>query len=213
MQNPELALAAHPEGWARREGSTTAFRARLRDETRVIHDRIERALPLLNRQLTLEEYCGVLERFLGLYEPLERALAASARPHGFRLSCRAARLEADLRSLGRSPARIASVPRCAALPRYGSAAEAAGGVYVVEGAALGGQVIGRALERSLGEPGVRAASFFRGEGGATGSRFRAVLGWLEGFAASAAEADAVVRGATATFLAFERWLGRAPEAT
>ena len=71
-------------------------------------------------------------------------------------------------------------------------ADGLGALYVLEGAAIGGQVIARHLDARLG---FRSA-FFGGEG--VGPRWRAFRALLD-----ASDDVGVVEGATATFLAFE----------
>ena len=96
---------------------------------------------------------------------------------------------------------------------------------MVEGAALGGRVIARALERRFGWTAARGCAFFAGEaprgrtadratdGEATAPRWREVLASLDRLAESGARAPDIVAAACATFAALARWIeaqGRAP---
>jgi heme oxygenase len=47
---------------------------RLKDETRDVHESLERDLDLLRPDLTLERYQSVVERFYGFYHPWENAV-------------------------------------------------------------------------------------------------------------------------------------------
>lgn len=147
--------------------------ATLRRATRAHHARID-ALMDLRRMQDREHYARVLQAFdafLAAWEPA--AASAVGAPWQAWLHARSRRefLRQDLRHLGvaaAAPARIACLS---------SAAAAWGSVYVMEGAALGGQFI----TRSLAQAGLRpdgGAAYFHGWGGATGAMWheaRAVL--------------------------------------
>src|SRR5690606_35412421 len=94
---------------------------------------------------------------------------------------RAELLANDLEAMGASRQAIAAVPTCEHLPPLASPAQIAGCVYVLEGASLGGLVIARAVERSVGVSRHRGASFFAGPGTghAVGARWKSTLDWLE----------------------------------
>ena len=72
-----------------------------------------------------------------------------------------------------------------------------GALYVLEGAALGGQIIGRHMLKRLGFQ----SRFFREGAGPRWRAFRAALDETESY-------DAVERTAIATFLAFESAVAR-----
>ncbi|MCE4557784.1 biliverdin-producing heme oxygenase [Roseateles cellulosilyticus] len=145
----------------------------LRAVTRPHHDRIERLLAL-DAPMALSRYGTVLtgfERFLAAWEPEVRE-ALPARLHGW-LGERS-RLDFvrhDLEALGRSASNsgAAQTPRC--LPACDVAA-AFGSLYVIEGSALGGQVITPRLACDLGVGPGRGASYFHGHGERTGAMWR-----------------------------------------
>lgn len=193
------------------------MRQRLRAATSALHARVESHIDLLEPSLTLRRYRATLRRLYGYYAPLEallHAAAADAAPLGIALLRRAPVLGRDLVALGGSDAELQAVSRCAHLPRIGSRAQIAGCVYVLEGAALGGQVIARAVHRTLAIDVDAGAAFFAGGGPhATGERWRAVVGWIETAATTGAEGDEMVRTACATFDTLARWLELDPEAS
>lgn len=145
----------------------------LRVATRAQHDRIEQLL-LLDAPMPLPRYGAILvgfERFLTAWER-ELREAMPARLHGWLAAReRLGFVRQDLTFLGALVPRLpaVAVPRC--LPQR-SAAAAFGSLYVIEGSALGGQVITPRLRRDLGlEPG-RGASYFNGHGERTGAMWR-----------------------------------------
>lgn len=119
-------------------------------------------------------YAGVLQvldAFLAAWEPAVAA-ALPARWHEW-LQVRSRRpfLRSDLDALGlrsQAPAR---------LPSFQGEAAAWGSIYVMEGSALGGQFIARALARTGVAPGSGGA-YFHGWGDATGGMWREVRGLL-----------------------------------
>src|SRR6185503_21311529 len=95
------------------------------------------------------------------------------------------------------------------LPEIAATAELAGRLYVLEGAALGGQVLARTLARRWQlTPGTGAAFFFGDGPAATKRRWALVLDWLERGGRAGADADAAVAAASATFRALERWAAK-----
>ena len=85
-------------------------------------------------------------------------------------------------------------------------AELIGCLYVLEGAALGGQVLARSLGSRWQLTPSTGVAFFYGDGPvATKRRWALVLDWLERAGRAGTDARAAVAGASATFLALGRW--------
>ncbi len=187
----------------------------LRTETRALHEALERRGPmarLLAPDLTLAEYGALLARLHGLYAPLEDRLARHADALPVPLAPRAPHLRADLAALGLT-AHAADAPTDAsegvppaapgALPEVPDAAAALGVLYVLEGAALGGQVIARHVRRTLALTPAQGLAFFTGDADGTGARW---VRFRDALAASPADPDAVAASARDTFSAFHTWL-------
>ena len=143
----------------------------LREATRVVHKRVESALPLLDPNLTRERYTRVVEALHGFYAEIEpviaHALAGDCDPNRSQSRAKLPLLETDLRALGRTPTHIARLPRCATLPYAGTASHALGVLYVLEGATLGGQIIAKHLSQRLAIEAGTGGAFFHGYGDAT----------------------------------------------
>ncbi len=158
--------------------------AALRRATAGKHDEIEALLQLapasdgLPFTLGMDRYAAVLEgfdRFLSAWEPrLLRALPEPLRD-AFRARSRHAFLRQDLQALSAHLPSRRETPRedgaamALALPDQ---AAALGSMYVLEGSALGGQVIARALRQAHGLDAEQAVRYFSGHGAETGRLWR-----------------------------------------
>ncbi|HET9598729.1 MAG TPA: biliverdin-producing heme oxygenase [Anaeromyxobacteraceae bacterium] len=155
----------------------------LRSATRPLHAPLEAAVALDRPDLRVDHYRGYLSRLLGWHAPLEEALARAPEVPGADVPSRrkASLLADDLVALGLSPAEVAALPRCRALPAVDTAARLLGVLYVVEGATLGGCHVLRLIAARLPGEVARASRFLRcyGDGRATGERFRAFAALLE----------------------------------
>ena len=186
---------------------TERLSPRLKRETAALHCRLEDGLGLTEAGLSVERYKRLLESFLGYFEPVEARiaeLAPSAPPLGLELAARSQLLVKDLMALGSSAPSITALPRCTDLPRLTGPAHLAGCLYVLEGSRLGGAIVARELERSLGL-GADSAAFFRGDGREVARRFKRVLAWLDEVAGAGAAADEIVASACDTFRTLSRW--------
>lgn len=171
----------------------------LRHRLAPVHAALERVSGLPERIVTIADYIGCLQQYYALFTKLEAALSAypddsQARP-GFAPAWRAPLLRNDLRRLG-----AFQTGPVAPMPRLSSFAQALGVRYVLEGSALGGQVILAALQRRLGDQIEGATSFFAGQGRATMAAWQGFKAALDQYgAAHPAEHEQVFQGATLCF--------------
>jgi heme oxygenase len=156
----------------------------LRARTAPLHTQAEALLGLPDSVYNRQDYCRLLERLFGLYEPLEQVfrsfddwtrigLALEGHPH-------VARLSDDLIALGSDPRRVPRVP-ATMLPELPSFPHALGALYVLEGSLLGGRIILRALEPRLGSIIAGATGFFTGHGAQAGPIWQAFRATLDSF--------------------------------
>jgi heme oxygenase len=178
----------------------------VRAATREAHDRLDRRLDLDRRLRSRADYAAFLADQLGLFDPLERVLAAADwTGTGIRMTERARTplLQADLRDLGTDPDAVERSP----VPEIRGVAEAFGCLYVLEGSRLGGRLILKDHGPRLGVGEGFAGRFFSaGASGADGWR-----SFRDAFSASCAgpaERDAAIAAAIRVFAAFEAWLTR-----
>jgi heme oxygenase (biliverdin-IX-beta and delta-forming) len=181
----------------------------LRRETRRHHLDVERQVGFTADGLPLGAYVRLLRALHGFHAPLEARLleaATGVAAPPFALRRRTALLARDLAALGVGRDELARTPRCEDLPPLGDPAQIAGCLYVVEGAALGGQQIARVMARRLGLDPVVGLAFFVGDGAGTGDRWREVLAWLDSVGSADGRRRRMVDSACATFDALARWL-------
>ena len=158
----------------------------LRDATRRQHAAIEKVIGL-DASFTLRHYIATLQAFDSFLHVWE-ARAASALPSRLRpwfwSRSRGALARRDLTEL--SAGTEASV-FCAEQVTVASSAAAWGGMYVIEGSSLGGQVIAKALRQRFGITVDHGGSFFGSRGASTAGL------WREFCAAMAAEVGTAPR--------------------
>ncbi|MEI9952680.1 MAG: biliverdin-producing heme oxygenase [Pseudomonadota bacterium] len=181
---------------------------RLREATRQAHARIEGALPLLDPKLTRARYGRVLEAFFGFYVGLEPHLLAVAGAHAADIELgrrgKVPLLCLDLHALGQTAIQIGALPRCADLPLAVTPSQALGVLYVLEGATLGGQVIGRNLGLALGLGAANGAAFFAGYGDETRAMWKRFSEHVD--RSAALDSEALIASAVETFEKLRSWL-------
>lgn len=184
---------------------------RLKHETRAAHDAIE-ANPKLQRLLapdyTRAEYADLLARLLpfhlGVERQIENWLIAERAVLHLARRRKASLLRADLSALGCSEPTTPAF----AEPLAQDAASAWGVLYVMEGASLGGRVILKHIQASLGVSADHGAAYYAGYGEATGPMWQAFRARLTGVAAARPDWVApIIAAAGATFAAMDAWIG------
>jgi heme oxygenase len=180
--------------------SQLSARATLRAATDDVHKRMHahsgyRALA--SGGIQADDYRRLLARSYGFYLPIEVQLT--------RGRDRSRRLETDLMALGMTPGGIEALPFCNTLSPLDSRPKALGAAYVVEGAALGGLALARALiSNSAGV--APPAAFLLGDGDNGGRRWRDFIAELEEELTGSGELEAAAQSARATFATFETWM-------
>ena len=183
---------------------------RLKQETRQHHRVVERQLNLCNRSRTIHEYLSLLERLYGFYLPMESRLA-SVRGIGrlgleLDLRRKVPLLLSDLHVLGRDQCVVSDIALCDKLPKVDDVPQALGCLYVLEGATLGGQFIGREFEQRLGIHANHGGRFFASYGAAVAEKWKTFGAILTANAVGVDTQDTIVASGCATFDAFGCWL-------
>jgi heme oxygenase len=182
--------------------------ARLRRETAALHARVEAATGLPGSVRDRDDYGTLLRRLHGFHAAVETRLADQrwARDWaGLGLDLadyrRTHLLEEDLAAMQGFPVPVPSEPPSDPLAHgTGSFAGALGCLYVTEGSALGGRVLGPAIRAAVAGVPTR---FFDSAGRGHPSPWRTLVAALRRFGDGGGDQGAVVAGARSTFQSFE----------
>ena len=179
---------------------------RLRAATAELHHQAENLLNIPSLIVDRSSYAATLQRFHGIYAPLERSLSHQRGwdEFGIDLTDRShvARIARDLTALGSDPC-PGEAPDTFGITSF---SHALGSLYVMEGSTLGGRIILRHLETQAIDIPASAMSFFAGHGAETGSMWRSFLATLDAFGElNPASCRAVQEGAQRTFQAVIGW--------
>jgi len=190
---------------ASRAASPDVVLTYLKHATAEAHHQVEHAVGLfgLGDRTGYELYLG---RLLGFYEPFEPLLEnALGERSGLGLEDRRKTplLHQDLTWLAVD---TCALPRCQLLPRFSTRGSALGGLYVVEGATLGGRELLRRHGTSLNVSPRSGAAFLGCYGDQVGERWQAIRAVIAAAAAHETDTTELVEGAASTFEAFARWL-------
>lgn len=189
---------------------TASILERLKSDTRARHVALESRTVLLNRDLSHSNYSQCLQRFFGYYAPLERRLLEYRAWHEAGLvydnRYKTAQIVQDLLALGVTQNALLTIPQCNILPELETTAQIFGCLYVLEGATLGGQIISRHLNVSLGLTPESGCSFFAGYGQKTGSQWKSFGARLTAFATQTGRDDEIIASANKTFQTLDCWL-------
>jgi len=164
------------------ELSTGTLRSFLRNETADLHAAVERAFDLTRPGISRNDYCATLITFWEILVPLEssiRAITDRELPGYYPRRMRTTMLARDLKCFG---IRCDAIRLRTDIPEILDLPSALGALYVIEGSTLGGQVISRHLERTLGITPEQGGAFFAGYGAETESLWREYLDLLESHA-------------------------------
>lgn len=180
---------------------------RIRQDLSTMHSMVEanpRLALLVSPDLSVENYVDVLKRLYGFYRPLEESLSANSAwlPSILRDTPRWPRLKTDLAWWGID---VANLPLAAAadLPEVQTSEAATGIAYVLEGAALGGKLIARHVQRALQISADNGVSF-HAEGTKLASHWQRVREALD--ECPNGSHDAIISAAASTYQKLHDWV-------
>ena len=179
---------------------------RLRRETSVEHEAVERTVPFMEPELQRDEYVFSLIRMYGIVSAWEQAAAQRA-PHWLRgdlaARTRLGFLKEDLEFFGIQDFRVDQ----AALPDMTVEAELLGSMYVMEGSTLGGQIIARHVEERLNLRAGFGNAFFRGHASRTGALWKEFCEVLR-TRIPEDQSELAIKAAREMFQVFGAWMKR-----
>lgn len=182
----------------------------LRAATDATHKSVERRTPFFQKGFDRRLYVRWLVDMVGFYRPFELALAHSGllAQGGWPYQSRLGLLATDLRQLGHPDLAQDALTnqRLARLPALHDPLRAAGALYVVEGSALGGQVLASRVLKALDIRLDDGGSFFQPNGPEPRIQWQQFQTLVRGLATQAQSRQTVVTAAVDTFNAFDAWL-------
>jgi len=178
-----------------------SLHAILRSATASDHARTEKIFNLKQRVAALEGYVGVLRHLLMVHQQVIPQLQAvkwsGSALEPDRLERRVERLSGDLRILG-----VTSETRQQTMKfELNDMGEALGAHYVLEGSALGAQIIARIVQKKLRVGADSGGAYFFGDGARTSAHWSQFLARLNEYEPSQFSKSAIL-GARKIFLAF-----------
>ncbi len=199
---PDAARASATRGSADAAGrrrhavEPASLAARLRAATQAAHQRLDHhpaLAPLIRPDLRRDHYGRVLGAFAWVYRTLDPAFEDALRrlcpDTTYRSSDRSRWLVEDLSHFEHGDRALPPWPA----PKIDTVAALVGRLYAIEGSTLGGQVIARQLQASLGVGPSSGARIFHGHGEATAARWQE----FQDFAAWACAADDAAKACAA----------------
>jgi heme oxygenase (biliverdin-IX-beta and delta-forming) len=178
----------------------------LRAATRPEHLRLEELLPLPQ---SIEQHISRLKKFYGfhvVWEPLAQSRLASLEPT-MAPRRKLPLLAADLAHFGIHADQLLALPICDQLPAIHDLPTALGSMYVMEGSTLGGQIISRHLEATLGLRGGSGYSYYQSYGSNVGKLWREFLAQMDSHTESE-NAPSLIDAALQTFTSLHRWFSQ-----
>jgi heme oxygenase (biliverdin-IX-beta and delta-forming) len=194
------------------QSNSSGVRWRLRAATAATHERMH-AHPGFEAAaagtIELSDYRRLLVRLYGFHRPFEDIVRSAADVYRIDLDmnarARSPMLLADLQTIGFDPS-AATLPLWPPSLRLVSKGSLLGALYVLEGSALGGVQIARALKDRVGNGLGKALLFFVGRGDRQGAMWREFVEELESLRDDDEEAMRAEDAAIMTFKAFEDWM-------
>lgn len=144
----------------------------LKAATKSAHDQLESQLNLLSPEIQISDYRNVLEKFLGLYIPLENAVKNSEIAKDFHDRWKVHLLKQDLKNLGMSDLEIENIPQLNLFGSEPSLEELIGALYVMEGSTLGAMILSKHFHLRFHLDSFNGLAYFSGYGANTPLKWR-----------------------------------------
>ena len=185
--------------------------AKLKEATKLQHQQLETTVDVMDQMLNAEDYEKLLRRFYGFYAavepPILRVFQKENIDFDYDARLKIPLLTRDLRFLNGADFDINTLEICLDAPPFETFAQTLGGAYVLEGATLGGQIIGRHLRDNLQFLPASGAAFFNSYGENVGKMWKAFGAMATAAAETLDKDDEITASARNTFTKFDKWLG------
>ena len=182
----------------------------LRTATGETHKAVERLTPFFRPDFDRDGYLKWLHLMQGFYGVAEQAIKSSdfGLATGWSYVSRRTLIERDLALLS-APMAVPQLDRAGVLKplqKLHETAEIAGMLYVIEGSALGGNVLQKMLQRKAKVTPQHGAAFFAPHGADPNARWRDYVQLLSHLSTTTDVERTIVYGAVITFNALQNWI-------
>ncbi len=189
----------------------SSFLQKLRSETASCHQALEEnpaSQFLMSDEVTapaVEQYLKTMYGFVKGFEKIVFPLLENELPQ---LASRQKTqlLVDDLRLTAQDINTLNVVPDSVFTSYYTNACIAWGGMYVLEGSTLGGQIITKHLQRILGDTITDKTHYLTPYGAETGSMWKTFLHHFSEVAATKCDQEEIIESAVQTFSLMNRWM-------
>lgn len=179
---------------------------KIKEHTKTNHQSLEKKLITRMRSIQSKgDYAKFLALFYRYFGGLELAINkhldfSNLPDYGCRRKTSA--LVDDLTVLG---AQLPTLASESALPEIKNHCQALGALYVIEGSTLGGEIIGKIINRQLDLTNSSGMSFFNGYGDQTASMWQVFKQSIDQ-PVYVLKHDMIIQSANQTFIQFENWI-------
>ena len=186
------------------------FLQNLRSQTAACHHALEQnplSIALLSNTVSIDDYTAYLKKLYGFVSGFENNVFPQLDSFlpDIELRKKAHLITSDLLSQNLDIQDIAVLPDAFFKSRYPTKAAAWGGMYVLEGSTLGGQIIKRHLQKN-GNSGFRGSLYFTAYGAETGAFWKNFLQHFCEAAQDPGDAEQIIKSAVETFTAIDTWI-------
>lgn len=183
--------------------------AKLKEATKIQHQQLEMTVDIMNNALNLNDYEKLLRKFYGFYASVEPQIFSNINlrqiSFNYEERLKLPLLERDLQILNGADFEVKTLEICGDTPNLSRFAQVIGCMYVLEGATLGGQIIGRHLREKLNLSPANGAAFFNSYGERVGQMWKSFVIMAADQALILDKDEEITMSAQETFIKFEKW--------
>lgn len=182
------------------------FLQKLRTQTAACHEALEQnpfSVALLSENVSAEAYSTYLKKLYGVVYGFEKNVFPILQSSLVDISERY-KAPLILKDLSSDQLDISLIPDNIFQELYTTASAAWGGMYVLEGSTLGGQLIQKHLQKNLSD--FSGSTYFTAYGAQTGSRWKEFLQQLSIAAQSPDWEEEIIESAIRTFEMINTWM-------
>lgn len=186
------------------------FLKNLRNRTAACHEALEQnplSIALLSNTVSLDDYTAYLKKLYGFIYGFEKNIFHLLCPFlpDIKRRTKADLIVSDLLKQNLNRGNVAVLPDSFFKNWYPTLPAAWGGMYVLEGSILGGQIIQRHLLQNMGN-GFCGSAYFTVYGKETGGLWKTFLQQLANAAQVPGDEDEIIDSAVQTFSAINTWM-------